>query len=227
MNGAQDLGGQMGFGPVVPEADEPPFHAAWEKRALAITLACGALGRWSIDASRHARETLHPVDYLTSSYYEIWIKALEKLLQSAGLVDGDELRAGHALAPPRPVQRVLYAADVAATLARGSPTERPAAAPARFALGDRVRTANDHPGGHTRVPRYARGRTGRIERVHSVHVFANASAHGRGEDPQWLYTVAFDGRELWGRAAEAALVVSIDAWESTLEPAARSADAAG
>ena len=126
MNGAQDLGGQMGFGPVVPEPDEPPFHAEWEKRALSLTLAAGAMGHWSIDASRHARETLHPVDYLSSTYYEIWVKALEKLLKAEGLVSEDELRAGRALVPPRAPERVLRAAEVAAALARGSPSERPA-----------------------------------------------------------------------------------------------------
>lgn len=220
MNGAQDMGGQMGFGPVVPEPNEPPFHAEWEKRALAVTLACGAMGHWSIDASRHARETLPPLEYLSSSYYEIWIKALEKLLKAEGFVSDDELRAGRSLDAPRPPNRVLHAGEVAAALARGSPTERSAVAPARFAVGDRVRTANEHPAGHTRVPRYARGRVGRVEQVHGVHVFPNTSAHGLGEQPQWLYTVAFDGRELWGRAADAALTVSIDAWESTLEPAA-------
>ena len=220
MNGAHDMGGQMGFGPVVAEADEPPFHAEWEKRALAVTLACGAMGHWSIDASRHARETLPPLDYLSSSYYEIWIKALEKLLKAEGFVGDDELRAGRALTSPRTPNRVLHAAEVAAALARGAPTERPATVPARFAVGDRVRTANEHPTGHTRVPRYARGRVGRIEQVHGVHVFPGTSAHGLGECPQWLYTVAFDGRELWGHAADPGLSVSIDAWESTLQPLA-------
>jgi nitrile hydratase len=219
MNGAQDLGGQMGFGPVMPEPDEPPFHAEWERRALAVTLACGAMGHWSIDDSRHARETLHPVDYLTSSYYEIWIKALEKLLAREGFVSAEELSAGRSLAVARKPDRVLPAGEVAAALARGSPADRPATVSARFAVGDRVRTVNDHPAGHTRLPRYARGRLGRIERVHGAHVFPNAHAHGLGECPQWLYTVAFDGRELWGRAADPALTVSIDAWESTLEPA--------
>jgi nitrile hydratase len=222
MNGAQDLGGQMGFGPVVPETNEPPFHAEWERRALAITLACGAMGHWSLDASRHARETLHPLDYLSSSYYEIWIKALEKLLLAHGFVAESELISGRAATPPKAPNRVLRGADVAAALARGSPCQRPATQPPRFAVGDRVCTANEHPAGHTRVPRYARGRIGRIERVHGVHVFANSSAHGRGEDPQWLYTVAFDGRELWGRDADPQLAVSIDAWESTLDHAWRS-----
>jgi len=198
----------------------PPSLVARAALALAVTLACGAMGHWSIDASRHARETLAPLEYLGSSYYEIWIKALEKLLKAEGLVSDDELRAGRALAAPRTPKRVLHAPEVAAALARGAPSERPATAPARFAVGDRVRTSNEHPAGHTRVPRYARGRTGRIEQAHGVHVFPNTSAHGRGEHPQWLYTVAFDGRELWGRSADPSLTVSIDAWESTLEPVA-------
>jgi len=176
-----------------------------------------------LEHRRHARESLHPLDYLRSSYYEIWIKALEKLLQAEGFISDDELRAGRALSPPRAPDRLLHAADVAAALARGSPSERAATTAPRFAVGDRVRTANEHPTGHTRVPRYARGRSGRIERVHGVHVFPNASAHKLGEQPQWLYTVAFDAQELWGRSAEASLKVSIDAWESTLEPAGQRA----
>ncbi|MGK9169379.1 nitrile hydratase subunit beta [Inquilinus limosus] len=219
MNGAQDLGGMMGFGPVVPEPEDVRFHAEWEKRALAITLAAGALGHWNIDAGRHARESLHPADYLSSSYFEIWTKGLEKLLQGAGLVSAAELKAGRAIDPPVPNQRVLRADQVPAVLARGTNYERPAEAPARFAVGDAVRARNMHPAGHTRLPRYARGKVGEIERVHGVFVLPDTNAHGRGENPQWLYTVRFGGRELWGEAADPTLTVSIDAWEGYLEPA--------
>ena len=142
MNGAQDLGGMMGFGPVEREPDEPWFHAKWERRAFGLTLAMGATGTWNLDTARHARETLPPVEYLSSSYYEIWFKGLEKLVQKAGLVTEDELRIGHALQPPAPIARVLMAADVPTSLAHGSPTDRPATAPARFAVGDRVITRN-------------------------------------------------------------------------------------
>jgi nitrile hydratase len=219
MNGAQDLGGMMGFGPVVPEPEDVRFHAEWEKRALALTLAAGGLGRWNIDISRHARETLHPADYLSSSYYEIWTKGLEKLLQGAGLVSAAELKAGRAIDPPVPGQKVLRADQVAPALARGTNYVRPEAAPARFAVGELVLTRNEHPTGHTRLPRYARGKAGEIERVHGVFVLPDSNAHGRGESPQWLYTVRFDGRELWGEAADPTLTVSIDAWEGYLEPA--------
>ena len=219
MNGGQDLGGMMGFGPVPFEPDEPWFHEAWERRAFGSTLAMGATGTWTIDESRHARESLHPGEYLTSGYYEIWVKGLEKLVLRHGLVTAQELELGHALAPPAPVERVLKADEVGPALARGSPTDRPSNQAARFAEGDLVFARNQHPTGHTRLPRYARGKHGTIERVHGVFVFPDSNAHGQGESPQWLYTVRFSGPELWGEEADPTLVVSIDAWESYLEPA--------
>jgi nitrile hydratase len=220
VNGPQDLGGQMGFGPVAPEAGEPVFHSAWEKRALALTLAAGAMGHWSIDESRSARESLHPADYYGSSYYEIWIKGLERLLLRHGFVTEAELAAGHALGPGTAPKRTLKAADVPAVIARGGPTERdPGASTPAFAPGDRVRARNLHRTSHTRLPRYARGRIGRIEAVQGFHVFPDSNAHGYGEAPQWLYSVAFDGRELWGPDGDPASSVAFDAWESYLERA--------
>ncbi|PHK92910.1 nitrile hydratase subunit beta [Pseudoroseomonas rhizosphaerae] len=216
MNGAQDLGGMMGFGPVRPEPEAVRFHAGWEKRALAVTLAAGALGQWNIDASRHARESLPPGEYLTSGYYEIWIKGLEKLLLERGLVTAEELRDGR-MREAGPALPPLRAEAVWPVLARGSPYDRPATAPPRFAAGDAVRTRNVNPAGHTRLPRYARGRSGVIERVHGVFVFPDSHAHGQGEAPQWLYTVRFTAAELWGEGADPMLTVSVDAWESYLE----------
>ncbi|WP_315923737.1 nitrile hydratase subunit beta [Mesorhizobium sp. SP-1A] len=219
MNGPQDLGGQMGFGPVAPEKDEPYFHAEWEKRALGVTLCAGAMGHWNIDESRHARECLHPADYYSSSYYEIWIKALETLLKRHGFVTQDELLVGKSLGGNARPRRVLKAGDVPAVLARGGPCDRPVGSPARFKAGERVRTKNFNPTGHTRLPRYARGKAGTIDAVREGFVFPDTNAHGRGENPQWVYTVVFDGREIWGEGADPALTVSIDAWESYLEPA--------
>lgn len=216
MNGAQDLGGMMGFGPVRPEPEAVRFHAGWEKRALAVTLAAGALGQWNIDASRHARESLPPGEYLTSGYYEIWIKGLEKLLLERGLVTAEELRDGR-MREAGPALPPLRAEAVGPVLARGSPYDRPATAPPRFTAGDAVRTRNVNPAGHTRLPRYARGRSGVIERVHGVFVFPDSHAHGQGEAPQWLYTVRFTAAELWGEDADPMLTVSVDAWESYLE----------
>lgn len=209
-----DLGGQRGHGAVVPEAEGDLFHAAWEPRALAVTLAMGATGSWNIDISRSARETLP--NYAALSYYEIWFAALQKLLAERGLAQHDELASGAVLRPAFPVARVLHAADVAKALAQGSSTERDAVAPARFQLGQRVRTYRGAVPHHTRLPGYVRGKQGVVERVHGAHVFADAHATGRGESPQWLYTVVFDGAELWGQASKG-LKVSVDAWEPYLE----------
>ena len=219
MNGAQDLGGMMGFGAIAPEPDEPLFHHDWEKRALAVTLAAGACGMWTIDASRHARETLPPAEYLAKSYYDIWASGLEKLLLATGMVSKEELARGRALIAPRPIARRLAATDVAAALARGTPCDRPAATPALYAPGDKVLTAVINPTTHTRLPRYARGKTGVIEAARGCFVFPDSNAHGAGEDPRWCYTVRFTGAELWGEDADPRLSVSIDAWEPYLDRA--------
>ena len=211
-----DLGGEDGHGSVVPESEEVLYHAPWEPRVLALTLAMSATGTWNIDMGRSARETLPDYDRLT--YYAIWLKGLEKLVVENGLAQEDEIAAGRMLHPPRPVQRVLNALDVPAALARGAPTARNPMSKARFALGERVGTVSGEIAQHTRLPRYARGKIGVIERIHGAHVFADAHARGLGEQPQWLYTVAFDGRELWGDDATPGLIVSIDAWEPYLEP---------
>jgi nitrile hydratase beta subunit len=211
-----DLGGQTGHGTIVPEPEGELFHAAWEPRALALTLAMGATGAWNIDMSRAARETLP--DYARLSYYEIWIAGLEKLLQQRGMLNDDEIAAARPLVPPVPVARVLVAANVPAVLAKGAPTLRASTTPQRWQVGDAVRAraaAVDH---HTRLPAYVHGKRGIVERVHGMHVFADAHAQGLGEQPQWLYTVVFDGSELWPDAAPG-LTVSIDAWEPYLEAA--------
>jgi len=218
VNGAADLGGMMGFGRVVPEPEGEYFHADWERRALALTLAIAAAGRWNIDMSRHARESLPPAEYLGSSYYAIWVKGLERLLVAAGLVGADELEQRRVLRPCEPV-RAWTADDAAAAMAAVVPYDRPVDTPARFAAGDAVRTRVLHPTGHTRLPRYARGKAGVVERVHGAHVLPDARAHGPDERPQWLYTVRFTGRELWGDAAAPDLGVTIEAWEGYLDPA--------
>ena len=219
MNGPHDVGGQMGHGPVAPEPDEPLFHAPWERRALGLTLCCNALGHWSIDESRHARESLPPAIYYGSSYYEIWLRALTGLLLRHGELTGDELTGGKPLAEPRRPERRLDAERVRAVLAAGGPVDRPAPAPPRFTPGSRVRTRNMHPIGHTRLPGYARDKVGTVEAVRGHHVFPDTNAHGEGERPQWLYTVVFDARTLWGDDADPSLTVSIDAFEPYLDAA--------
>jgi len=210
-----DLGGTEGQGPVTPETEGELFHASWEPKAFSLTLAMGATGQWNLDIARSARETLP--NYAKLSYYAIWLEAWQKLLIDRGLVHADEIDSARALHAPRPVARVLRGADVPGVLATGSPTSRPVTAPAAFALGEQVRLRSSAVQHHTRLPGYARGRVGRIERIHGVHVFPDTNSQGLGEQPQWLYTIAFDGRELWGDDACEGLRVHIDAFEPYLE----------
>ena len=219
MNGAQDLGGMQAFGPIHPEDDVSLFHADWERRVLAMTLAMGATGKWNIDTSRAARESLPPAQYLSSSYYEIWFEGLKKLLLSTGLATAEEIEAGELKRAASPVPRVLMADQVPAALLRGGPADRPATAAARFEVGDIVQTRQMHPSTHTRLPRYCRGKRGRIIAAHGTHVFPDTDAIGLGEQPQWLYTVRFDGRDLWGPDSDPTLTVSVDAFEPYLEHA--------
>jgi nitrile hydratase len=217
MNGGQDLGGTHGHGPVLAELNEPVFHTEWEKRAFALTLAASAPGQWNIDMSRFARENRPPAEYLSMSYYQIWFAALEAMLKERGLISDDEIDAGRSLHPPKPVPRTLSPGDVAQVLYRGGPTERETNTAARFKAGDKVRAKNINPVTHTRLPRYVRGHTGNIERVIGCHVFPDSNALGTGENPQWLYTVRFGGRELWGADTDLTVSVSVDAWEPYLE----------
>ena len=216
MNGAQDLGGMHGFGPVLAEPDEAPFHTDWERRVLAITLAMGATGKWNIDMSRAARESLPPAQYLARSYYEIWFEGLKKLLLNARLVSTEEIEEGESKSAAVASARVLMADQVADVLARGSSSNRPAPGEARFLIGDIVRTRQINPATHTRLPRYCRGKRGSIVAVHGAHSFPDSNAIGQGEQPQWLYTVRFAAVELWGADTTSASVC-VDCWESYLE----------
>ena len=222
MNGAHDLGGMHGFGPInaEPEAEEPVFHADWEKRVFGLVRAVGALGKWNSDMSRYARERQHPVDYLWHSYYENWLAGLEKLLIEAGLVTMEELASGKAsqLADEDLRKHLLPAEEVAATVVRGSSAAMPADAPPRFRLGDRVRARNRHPAGHTREPRYVRGRAGVIHEHHGAHVLPDLSAEGVRVG-RHLYSVRFEALELWGENAQSNSAVYVDLWDDYLEPA--------
>jgi nitrile hydratase subunit beta len=219
VNGPQDLGGQMGHGPVWPDPDQPLFHAPWERRALALVLAMGATGTWTIDANRHARESLPPAAYLNISYYEIWIRALINLLLAHQLVTREEIDTGWSLVPGKAVKRVLKAADVADVLARGSPYDRPCSQPPVYRPGDRVTCRNDHVPTHTRMPRYVRGVTGEIVENHGSFVLPDTNAHGKGENPTWCYAVRFTAEALWGQGADPRSEVMVDLWEPYLERA--------
>jgi nitrile hydratase len=221
MNGVHDMGGMQGYGPVQREVNEPIFHEAWERQAMGLTVLMGGSGPWNIDQARSARESLPPSLYLSSSYYQIWIEALERLMLARGLVSAHELHTGAMSAPALPV-RVIAADQVDAAMARGTSAERPVRAPARFEVGQRVRARQMHPTGHTRLPRYVRGHIGTVQAVRGVHVLPDRhTAHpptSEAEQGEWLYTVVFDARDLWGAQADPTVRVSVDAWEPYLEP---------
>lgn len=218
MNGGHDLGGMHGLGPVDPvsEPEETPFHDDWERRVFGLTLAAGLLGRWNIDAARHARERQHPADYLSNIYYRNWMVGLEKLLVESGVLTVEELAGGVARSRPG---GAVSAEGAAGALERGGPADMPLPAPPCFAVGDRVRVRNDHPAGHTRAPRYVRGRTGRVVLVHGGYVFPDENAAGRRVAAA-LYNVRFEAAELWGRAADRRSAVHVDLFQPYLEPAA-------
>jgi len=218
MNGAHDLGGTMGFGPIAPEANEPVFHAEWERRAFALTIAMGLHGRWNIDMSRYARENRDPRDYLGSSYYELWLKGLETVLVQTGLASAGELATGRPEGPPSGVTPP-DPKTVAPLLARGFPANLPADIPARFGVGDRVRVRDMTTPGHTRAPRYCRGRVGQVVMDHGVFIFPDTHAHGAGQKPQHLYSVRFAGRDLWGDFASPRDAVHVDLWDDYLDAA--------
>ncbi len=219
MNGVHDMGGMDGFGKVEPEPNEPVFHTEWEARVLAMVRAMGAAGAFNIDTSRFYRESLPPHIYLSSSYYKKWLLGFEDLLMAKGYIAAGEVTTGHAIEPAKPLKRGKFTrADVERIMTRGK-FGRAAPAPAKFKPGDRVRARNIHPTTHTRLPRYVRGHVGVVELNHGCQVFPDSAATGAGENPQWLYTVVFNGTELWGRDADPTLKVSIDAFEPYLEPA--------
>jgi nitrile hydratase subunit beta len=217
MKVASDLGGVSGYGPVQAERDEPVFHDRWESRVLALTLAMGATRSWTLDRSRFAREDRPREEYVSIRYYDLWFRALERLLLESGLVTPDEVASGVMSAAPLHIERLLAGSDVDAVLSTGSPVRREPTAPARFSVGDTVTTSQAEPSGHTRLPTYARGKRGRISAVDGCYVFPDTNAHGLGEKPQWLYTVEFTAQELFGAGADPRSVVSVDAFEPYLE----------
>ena len=158
-------------------------------------------------------------EYLSMTYYQIWLAGLEKLMAQRELVSPEEMAAGHAIGQPKPVPRTLSAADVAKVLYRGGPTERETNTAPRLSVGDRIRAKNMHPVTHTRLPRYVRGHVGTVERVLGCHVFPDSNSLGFGENPHWLYTVRFAATELWGPTANPRDSVCLDLWEPYLEPA--------
>jgi len=218
MNGVHDMGGMHGMGPVEIECDEPVFHSQWEARVLALQLACNFLGRWNIDMGRYARERMPPAEYLAATYYEKWLFGLKKLVVEQGLVTAAEMETGRAEAEAGSA-KPLSVSEVSPFLRNRRHARLDDEVPPKFKPGDRVVTRNINPAGHTRLPRYARGRHGLIDRDHGVFIFADTHAMSRDKKPQHCYSVRFAARELWGPAASPRDGVYVDLWDDHLDPA--------
>ncbi len=225
MNGAHDLGGMHGFGPVVAEPNEPVFHAEWERRAFGLTLAMGAWRRWNLDMSRSAREQMAPAEYLATSYYEHWMFGLLRQLGEKGFVSPEELARVLRGEPTmfsgsaQVQEGTLRPEGVPHMLQNRRAARRDDPVAPKFRVGEAVRARNIHPVGHTRVPRYVRGHQGVVAIDHGVFVFPDTHAAGEGTKPQHVYSVRFAAQELWGPEASARDSVYVDLWDDYLEAA--------
>jgi nitrile hydratase subunit beta len=222
VNSVADMGGMDGFGPIQREADEPVFHEPWEGRVFGMLITVALAGE-PVDSFRHRLESLDPAQYLSSSYYERFLSVMEGALVDAGTLSRQEIEAKvqqFSADPNLPVPRredPAVADNIARVFQAGNPVTRKIRGKPRFAVGDRIVTRNLNPPGHTRLPRYARGKRGIVVAHHGAHVFPDSNARGLGENPQRLYTVRIAARELWGDSAEPNESVLIDLWESYLE----------
>ena len=219
MNGIHDMGGMQDMGPIQHEKSEPVFHAAWESRVFAMFLAASAWHKWNLDAFRHTREVLPPTDYLEVSYYGQWFSGLLDLLVRRGLVTAEEIQSGKPASGTARATPPLTPEKIAPALPNRIHAQRDVPGPALFKMGQTVRARNINPMGHTRLPRYARGKVGTIDRDHGVFVFPDTNAHFLGEKPQHVYSVCFAARELWGGQAPERDCVYVDMWDDYLEPA--------
>ena len=218
MNGVHDMGGMHGMGPIPYENNEPVFHEPWEGRVYALNAAMFAWRKWNTDAWRHDIETLPPADYLRMSYYEKWLRALEKRVVAYRFVTSHELESGKA--EPGSVKTVpIFTPESVRRFNRGIPSSKDPSVTPLFQVGERVRARNINPESHTRLPRYARGKTGEIIRDHGVYVFPDTNARYQGEKRQHVYSVRFQAPELWGESASPRDSVYLDMWDDYLEHA--------
>ncbi|MEM8689816.1 MAG: nitrile hydratase subunit beta [Pseudomonadota bacterium] len=217
MDGPHDLGGKEGFGPIVTDEADVPFHHDWEGRMWGISRSSGAPGV-TIDWWRHVRELIDPVDYLTRPYYDSWAQTELATYIDAGIITLDEVKAGRsASAKKRKAKVVSVAEAIAQDGANRTSFERTVDAAPRFAPGDSVLTKPFTQTHHTRLPAYARGKPGKVHAHHGAHVFADENAKGN-DVAQHLYSVVFEAKALWPEAGTRRDRIFLDLWESYLEP---------
>lgn len=222
MNSIHDFGGMQGYGPVIPDVDEPIFAHDWERLGFGVNMLMIVIGLYKADESRHAMEKIPPVHYLDSPYYLHWIEGFERILLEKGIVTEEELKTGVSEGPAPDWLKTaeLPPNDQMGALVRAIHDMTGDASDAqRFAVGDKVRAININPRTHTRLPRYIRGHVGTVTAAREAFVYADQRAHSDGEDPQWVYSVRFEGAELWGPDAGVKDAVYIDLYQPYIEPA--------
>lgn len=222
MNSIHDLGGMHGMGPLPLEENEPVFHADWERGAFGINILLLMSGAYTADESRHSMEKIPALHWLASPYYEHWVDGMDRMLVEKGICTADELRTGKAVTPMADWAKSLQAVPVEA-IATACATNHPVTGKAengpRFKVGDKVRAININPKTHTRLPRYIRGHVGTVASHPDAFLFADTRAHGQGDCPQHVYSVRFEGAELWGPDAGPKDAVYIDLYEPYIEAA--------
>ena len=213
MNGIHDMGGMQDMGPIRTEKNEPVFHAAWEGRAFALFIAVDETNRYEL-------ELIPPADYLRMSYYDRWLTSLPQTLKKAGLATAAEIDSGKAVGGRITGRHVFSAAEAAAMIAPKSQSSDVTAAVPRFRVGQRVQARTINPVGHTRLPRYLRGKLGTVDRLWGVEPLWDTDTRGVRVDkkPQPVYSVRFTARELWGEQAHQRDSIYVDMWEDYLEP---------
>ncbi len=214
MDGIHDMGGMDGFGPIPIETDEPVFHGEWEGRVYAMNTAIGAWGKWNIDAGRYGIEQMNPALYLASNYYERWLYRTSNMMVEHGLVTQDELDGKEK--PSGRDSQPLTAAQIFERQSKNRSARVDEEIAPKFKTGDTVLVRNIHPKGHTRVPRYARGRHGTIYRDHGVFIFPDTNALFQGKKPQHIYSVRFTAQELWDPDAPSPDSIYLDLWDDYL-----------
>ena len=221
MNGIHDMGGMHGFGPVVPEENEPVFHHDWERRVLGVSAALIFTTKGELmDSGRSAIEQMEPAQYLATSYYEHWLHMLEHRLVAMGFITKDELAAGHLISSPKADAAPLSKDQAWPFFQHGAPTAMATKDRPRFRIGDRVLARDINPRHHTRLPRYARGRPATVVALRGAFPLPDALAQGLGVKPEQVYTVRFEAADLWGQDGEPREAVYLDMFDSYLEPAA-------
>jgi nitrile hydratase subunit beta len=219
MNGVHDMGGMQCMGKILHEQNEPVFHERWEGRMEALYRAMGAWHKWNIDSARYERCLIPPAEYLGNSYYENSFLQVRSLLVKRGLVTLEEIESSVPAQGSAKLSPALKPDGVLPLVSRGTVAERNVDVAANFKAGQPVRARNVNPVGHTRLPRYARGKLGMVERDHGMFVFPDTNAQFSGEKPQHVYSVRFSARELWGPQAPQQDCVHLDLWDDYLEPA--------